>query len=78
MIYDVKELKEYFDKRFNELKSSLYVCNKTLENFKSEMKSDLHKLEDKIDNKIKALESLEALAPWCSGYHYCTTSFYKA
>ena len=78
MIYDVKELKEYLDKRFNKLKSSLYVCNNTLENFKSEMKSDLHKLEDKIDYKIKALESLEALAPWCSGYHYCTTSFYKA
>ena len=31
--------------------------NNTLENFKSEIKSDLQKLEDKIDNKIKALES---------------------
>ena len=56
MIYDVKELKEYFDKRFNELKNSLDV-NNTLENFKSEIKSDLQKLEDKIENKIKALES---------------------
>ena len=56
MVYDVKELKEYFDKRFNELKNSLDV-NNTLENFKSEIKSDLQKLEDKIDNKIKALES---------------------
>ena len=57
MVYDVKELKEYFDKRFNELKNSLDVNNNTLENFKSEMKSDLQKLEDKIDNNIKALES---------------------
>ena len=31
--------------------------NNTLENFKSEIKSDLQKLEDKINNKIKALES---------------------
>ena len=57
MVYDVKELKEYFDKRFNELKNSLDVNNSTLENFKSEIKSDFQKLEDKIDNKIKALES---------------------
>ena len=56
MVGDVQELKEYFDKRFNELKNSLDV-NNTLENFKSEIKSDLQKLEDKIDNKIKALES---------------------
>ena len=48
MVYDVKELKEYFDKRFNELKP---------ENFKSEVKSDQQNLEDKINNKIKALES---------------------
>ena len=57
MVYGVKELKEYFDKRFDELKNSLDVNNNTLKNFKSEMKSDLQKLEDKIDNKIKALES---------------------
>ena len=57
MVYDVKDLKEYFDKRFNELKNSLDVNNNTLENFKSEIKSDLQKLEDKIDNKIKAFES---------------------
>ena len=31
--------------------------NNPLENFKSEIKSDLQKLEDKINNKIKALES---------------------
>ena len=37
MVYDVKELKEYFDKRFNELKNSLDVNNNTLENFKSEI-----------------------------------------
>ena len=48
MVYDVKELKEYFDKRFNELKNSLDVNNNTLKNFKSVMKSDLQKLEDKI------------------------------
>ena len=54
MVYDVKELKEYFDKRFNELKNSLDVNNNTLENFKSEIESDLQKLEDKIDNKVKA------------------------
>ena len=57
MVYDVKELKECFDNRFNELKNSRDVNNNTLENFKSEIKSDLKKLEDKIDNKIKALES---------------------
>ena len=57
MVYDKKKLKEYFDKRFYELKNSLDVNNNTLENFKSEIKSDLQKLEDKIDNKIKVLES---------------------
>ena len=57
MVYDVKELKKYFDKRFNELKNLLNVNNNILENFKGEIKSDLQKLEDKIDNKIKALES---------------------
>ena len=46
LVYDVKELKEYFDKRFNKLKSSLDVNNNTLENFKSDIKSDLQKLED--------------------------------
>ena len=43
--------------RFNELKNSLDVNNNTLEKFKCEIKSDLQKLEDKMDNKIKALES---------------------
>ena len=57
MVHDVKELKEYFDKRFNELKNSLNINNNALENFQSEIKSGLQKLEDKIDNKIKALES---------------------
>ena len=57
MVFDVKELQEYFDKRFNELKNSMDVNNNTLENFKNEIKSDLQKLEDKTDNKIKALES---------------------
>ena len=57
MVCDVKELKEYFDNRFNELKNSLDVNKNTLENFKSEIESDLQKLEDKIDNEIKALES---------------------
>ena len=33
------------------------VNSKTLENFKSEIKSDLKKVEDKIDNEIKGLES---------------------
>ena len=49
MVYDVIELKEYFDKRFND--------HYALENFKSEIISDLQKLEDKIDNKFKTLES---------------------
>ena len=57
LVCDVKELKEYFDKRFNKLKNSLDVNNNTLENFKSDIKSDLQKLEHKIDDKIKALES---------------------
>ena len=57
MVYHVKELKEYFDKRFNKLKNSSDFSNNTLENFKSEIKSDLQKSEDKINNKIKALES---------------------
>ena len=43
MVYGVKELKEYFDKRFNELKNSLKINNNTLENFKREIKSDLQK-----------------------------------
>ena len=41
MVCDVTELKEYFDKRFSELKNTLEVNNNTLENFKSEIKSDL-------------------------------------
>ena len=57
MVYDVKEIKEYFDKRFNELKTSFDVNNNTLQNFKSEIKLDLQKLKDKIDNKIKEFES---------------------
>ena len=57
MLYDVKDLREYFDKKLNGLKNSLDVNKNTLENFKSEIRSDLQKLEDRIDNKIKALES---------------------
>ena len=53
MVYDVKELTEYFHKWLNELKNSLEVNNNTLENFKSEIKLQLQKLENKIDNKIK-------------------------
>ena len=45
-------LKDHFNKRFNELKSSLDVNKNTLENFVIEIKSDLQNLEDKIDNKI--------------------------
>ena len=56
LVYDVKELKQYFDRGFIELKISFDVNKNTLESFKSETKSDLQKLEDKIDNKIKALE----------------------
>ena len=40
-----------------ELKNLLDLNNNILENFKSEIKSGLQKLEDKIDNKIEALES---------------------
>ena len=61
MVSDVKELKEYFGKRFNELKNSLDVNNNTLENLKIEVESDLQKLEDKIDNEINILESDEKL-----------------
>ena len=61
MVSDVKELKEYFVKRFNELKNSLDVNNNTLENLKIEVESDLQKLEDKIDNEINILESDEKL-----------------
>ena len=57
MLYDVKDLREYFDKKLNGLKNSLDVNKNTLENFKSEIRSDLQKLEDRIDNKIEALES---------------------
>ena len=57
MVYDVKERKEYFDNRFNKYENSLDVNNNTLENFNSEIKLDLQKLEDTIVNKIKALES---------------------
>ena len=34
MVADVKELKEYFQKRFNEFQKSLAICNNTLESFK--------------------------------------------
>ena len=61
MVSDVKELKEYFGKRFNELKNSLDVNNNILENLKIEVESDLQKLEDKIDNEINILESDEKL-----------------
>ena len=37
MVYDVKELKDYFDKRFNELKNSLDINNNTSQNFKSKI-----------------------------------------
>ena len=47
IVYDVKELKEHFNVRFNELKNSLDVNSNTLENFKREIKSDFQKLEDK-------------------------------
>ena len=47
IVYDVKELKEHFKVRFNELKNSLDVNSNTLENFKREIKSDFQKLEDK-------------------------------
>ena len=57
MVYDVKELKEYFEKRFNELRKSLDVSKNTLENSQSEIKSDLQKLVYKIDNKINILDS---------------------
>ena len=43
--------------RFNELKKLLDVNNNTLENFKSEIKLKLQKLEDKTDNKIKETPS---------------------
>ena len=53
----VYELKKHFDKKFIELQKSMDVNKNTLENFKSGIKVDLQKLEDKIGNKIKALES---------------------
>ena len=56
MVCDVKELKEYFDKKFSELKNSLKVNSNSLENLKSENKIGFQKLEDKIVNKIKTLE----------------------
>ena len=55
IVSDVKE--KYFDNRFNELKNSLGVNNNTLKNFKSEIKSGLQKLEGKLDDEIKAMES---------------------
>ena len=53
----VYELKKHFDKKFIELQKSMDVNKNTLESFKSGIKVDLQKLEDKIGNKIKALES---------------------
>ena len=55
IVYDVKE--KYFDKIFKDLKNSLGINNDTLENFKSQIKLGLQKLEGKLDNKIKAMES---------------------
>lgn len=34
MVADVKESKEYFQKRFNEFQKSLAIYNNTLESFK--------------------------------------------
>ena len=34
MVCDIKELKDYFDERFNELKNSLDVNNNPLQNVK--------------------------------------------
>ena len=53
----VYELKKHFDKKFIELQKSMDVNKNTLENFKNGIKVYLQKLEDKIGNKIKALES---------------------
>ena len=52
---NVKNLNEYFDKRFIKLRKSLEANKNTLENFKNEVKPDFRKLEDNIDNEIKAL-----------------------
>lgn len=52
---NVKNLNEYFDKRFIKLRNSFEANKNTLENFKNEVKPDFRKLEDKIDNEIKAL-----------------------
>ena len=56
-------LKEYFDKKFNELKNSLDVNNNTHENFQGGIKLYLQKLANKLDNTIKALESDKKLLP---------------
>ena len=43
VVYDLKELKECFNNRFNEIKNCLDVNNDTLKNFISKIKSDLKK-----------------------------------
>ena len=43
VVYDLKELKECFNNRFNEIKNCLDVNNNTLKNFISKIKSDLKK-----------------------------------
>ena len=30
---------------------------------------------DKWKNRTIWVKNLETVVPWCSGYHYCTTSF---
>ena len=55
------------------------VSDKTKFHFKKSNKSlvtskslrELYKLEDDIVNKFEE----KILEQWCSGYHYCTTSF---
>ena len=41
------------------------------------VQNDLNNLKTKVDEwKSRNVQSTK-VAPWCSGYHYCTTSFNK-
>ena len=57
MVYDVKELKEYFDKRFNELKTHWTLITTHLITLKVRLNQICKNQKMKQIKKIKALES---------------------
>ena len=49
-----------------------YLCNRFHRSSVNSLFSDRKEIETGVPQESGAV------APWCSGYHYCTTSFKKA